>query len=239
MPILTTITKRFYTSVTLEKRNEYYALLLDGAPVQITDTQFLASSSLSLMQAVQAEWEAQQGAINLENMHLTRLVVAMQDAPMRDMAEIHTEILHYALHEMSAMRAPDIPALYAAQEMHYPPLLAWASQHFGVKWRISEALIPPVQPQEVSAAVQKWLLTLSPQGQMLCMVLCQTLTSFVLAAATLLRVCDPETAVAASWLEHDIQMAKWGEDAVLLEKRERILAEVRASLLCAASLELS
>src|SRR4029077_215894 len=75
----TALPHRFYATATTATEAGGYAVRLDDKPVRTPPRRVLAAPTLALAEAIAAEWQAQQDAIDPAKMPLTRLANAIVD----------------------------------------------------------------------------------------------------------------------------------------------------------------
>jgi chaperone required for assembly of F1-ATPase len=206
------ITRLDYAKVELQNKGENWILILDDVPLCSDEGRLIANSSEALMHNIANEWEEQNGTINLNEMPLTRLLASVLDLNDTQMQNMRKSMMEYAGNEMLAMRDEQNQHLYAT-------ILQKVEKFLDVQYELHTQLISPPQPAKLLAKVQNWLTTLPPKTLLTHYVLTQTLGSFALSIAVIHLQLEPIKTIAASWLEHDLQMQKWGEDEALLQKR--------------------
>ena len=209
---ITKITRRDYSKVALQYENENWHLALDDTLLCSDQGLVLASPNKQLMQHIVHEWQIQNGTINLNEMPLTRLLASALDLTQAQMQNMRALLMEYVGNEMLAMRDEQNQDLYDA-------ILQKVEGFLGVTYELHNQLIPPPQPAELLAKVHDWLATLPAQTLLTHYVLTQTLGSFALSLAAIHLQLEPSIIIQAAWLEHDLQMQKWGEDEELLKKR--------------------
>jgi chaperone required for assembly of F1-ATPase len=209
---ITKITRRDYAKAELQYEGENWHLTIDDVRLCSDEGQVLESPSKELMQHIVHEWQIQNGTINLNEMPLTRLLASALDLTQAQIQNMRTLLMEYVGNEMLAMRDEQNQDLYDT-------ILQQVEGFLGVTYELHNQLIPPPQPAELLAKVHDWLATLPAQTLLTHYVLTQTLGSFALSLAAIHLQLEPSIIMQAAWLEHDLQMQKWGEDEELLKKR--------------------
>src|SRR5437773_3615878 len=115
--------KRFYQDATVGDRAPY-PLLLDGHAVKTPAGNALAAPTLSLAQAIAAEWEAQGERIDPATMPLTRLANTIIDGVAPNPEPVADEIVEYLGSDLVCYRASTPEGLLAKQAQHWHPVLA-------------------------------------------------------------------------------------------------------------------
>ncbi len=217
------LAKRFYQSVALDAVNEGYAITLDGKPIRTPQQKMLHTKHENIAQQIAAEWDAQTEIIITDSMPLTRLLNIALDRATLDRDAWLADIVNYLETDLLCYRAPIADAglpidshseeLRALQVQHFDPILAWAEQHYGAAFIVTEGLMPV--PQAVSS-VQKIAAQFAAANDYECAALAlmvPILGSALLAFAVWQQHITVEEALIACRLDESVQASHWGEDA--------------------------
>jgi len=227
--------QRFYRSVGVSEAGDGFAVLLDGKPVRTPARRPLATPVRELADAVAAEWDAQQTAIDPAAMPLTRLANVIIDRVGETAALVRAEIERYLASDLLFYRASGPDGLLARQAAHWDPVLDWAATTFGARFvpnagvtHVAQpvaaiAAMAPIIPDAVAAPRQLWRLG--------AINVATTLTgSALLALALAAGRLDAESAWTAAHVDEDWNMDAWGRDALALERRAFHFAELKAAV---------
>lgn len=222
--------KRFYVRAHVgEAGGGEMPLLLDGKPVRTPARRALAAPTQALAEALAAEWNAQTDVIDPARMPLTRLANAVIDAVAAQPDAVGGEIANYLGSDLLCYRAETPDGLAARQARHWDPVLAWARDALGARFVLVQGLMHVTQPDEAIAAArakipgEPWRL-----GAVSSIT---TLTgSALLALALAAGAIGADEAWAAAHVDEDWQMAQWGSDEAVLERRAYHRAEFDAAV---------
>src|SRR5271154_4738999 len=147
--------KRFYRTVDVgEATGGQHALTLDGRGARTPGRNLLAAKSRALMLKVAAEWERQRETVDPADMPLTRLVNSAGDGVAFTMAETRADIVRYAGSDLLCYRAEEPEALVERQRLAFDPILAWAAETLGARFRLGAGIVHVEQPPESIEAIR-------------------------------------------------------------------------------------
>jgi chaperone required for assembly of F1-ATPase len=220
--------RRFYAHATAEEGDHGFAVLLDGRQVRTPAHRTLAAPTHGLAQAIAAEWEAQQNAIDPAHMPLTRLANSIIDGVADAPAVVAAEIARYVGSDLLFYRAEGPQGLIARQAEHWDPVLDWARDVLGARFMLSAGITYVPQPERSLAAAQgaipdyPW-----PLGAVHSIT---TLTGSALLALAVLRgQIAAEQAWAAANVDDDWNAEQWGQDELAVQRRAFRKAEMDAA----------
>jgi chaperone required for assembly of F1-ATPase len=221
--------KRFYKSAEAAKRDGGFCILLDGRPVRTPAKNIVTVPGEKLALALAEEWNAQAEVIDPANMPLTRLVNSAIDGVAREEDAVRAEIVKYAASDLLCYRAEGPPRLVENQRAKWDPVLDWAEEALGARFRLAEGIVFVDQPVEALEAVAAALARLDI-FRLAAMSVVTTLTgSALLALALLEKRLTVEEAWAAAHVDEDWNAELWGEDEEAAERRQRRFAEIKAA----------
>lgn len=230
--------KRFYKEVTAGevKAGEGeagFTILLDGRPVRTPARGVLAVSARAVADALVAEWAAQGTHIDPAGMPLTRLVNSAIDGVAAEVEAVAADVAKYAGSDLLFYRAEAPERLVARQTEGWDPVLAWAEQRFGVRFRLAAGVMPVVQDPAVVPAV----LAAVPRDPFRLAALHQMTTlmgSVLLGVAVIEGRLTAEEAFALSQLDEDWNAELWGmDDEATARRAGRHIDMMTAALLAA------
>jgi chaperone required for assembly of F1-ATPase len=221
--------KRFYKSAEAAKQDGGFCILLDGRPVRTPAKNVVTVPGEKLALALAEEWNAQAEVIDPANMPLTRLVNSAIDGVAREEDAVRAEIVKYAASDLLCYRAEGPPRLVENQRAKWDPVLDWAEEALGARFRLAEGIVFVDQPVEALEAVAAALARLDI-FRLAAMSVVTTLTgSALLALALLEKRLTVEEAWAAAHVDEDWNAELWGEDEEAAERRQRRFAEIKAA----------
>jgi len=209
--------KRFWKDVTIDAKR---VVRLDGKPVRTPGRVPLALPSNALAQAIAEEWRAITGNVDPRAMLLTGLANAAIDRITPKPEAFAAGLAEYAESDLLCYRAEGPPELIARQQAAWDPLLAWAAQHYDVRFVTVTGVMhraqPPATIARLGAAMAAHraftLAALSP---------IVTITGSLVGALALAeRATDAETLWRAAHIDEDWQAELWGADPLAEAARE-------------------
>ena len=120
--------KRFYKEATAEKDASGWSVLLDGRAIKTPAKKTLSVPSQALGEAVAAEWAVQDEVIDIERMHLTRLVNVALDRVGEQRGGMIDELVKYCETDLLCFLAETPTDLRARQIEAWGPVRDWAGQ---------------------------------------------------------------------------------------------------------------
>jgi chaperone required for assembly of F1-ATPase len=224
-----TLPKRFYKAVSVEAGEGGWRVLLDGRGVKTPQRASLALPTKALADAIAGEWDAQAASIDPATMPLTRLANTTLDGVIGREEAVHAEIVAYAASDLLCYRAESPEALVQLQSQNWDPLLAWARERFGAHLVTAKGIMPVAQPPESIAKLAEAVAGLDAFALAACHVMTTLTGSAVLALATIQGRLTTEEAWAAAHVDEDFQIARWGEDAEAIKRRDARWKEMSAA----------
>lgn len=222
--------KRFYTDATAGSRTDGgYRILLDGRPVRTPAKIELLLPTLGLAEAVAAEWAAQGAHVDPASMPLTRIANSTLDGVVPRRAEVEAEIARYAGNDLVCYRAETPEALVQRQAVAWDPIVGWVTADLGVALRTGRGIAHVQQPPELAGVVGARLGRV-PALSLAALHVITTLTgSALLALAHAAGRISADELWAATHVDEDFQIEKWGWDADAEARRKQREGEMRAA----------
>jgi chaperone required for assembly of F1-ATPase len=205
-----------------------HAVQLDGKPVRTPAGRVLAAPTAALVQALAAEWDAQQDVIDPARMPLTRLANAIIDGVSDRPDAVAAEIENYLGSDLVCYRGSSPPGLVARQAQHWDPILAWARDVLGAPLRAEVGVVHIAQDEDALARARAAI----PRDpwRLGALSAATTLAGSALIALALARGrLSVEKAWEAAHVDEDWNMEQWGRDALALERRAFRFAEFEAA----------
>lgn len=203
---------RFYRDVTVEKAGQTYRILLDGKPVRTPAGAALPLPNENLAQAVADEWQAQGEKIQPESLPLTKLANTAIDRMSVNRAAWIEQILAFAKSDSVCYRAATPSGLVERQTAQWDPLMKWARERYGARFRTATGIGFVEQPPGAVAALAHRLADHDD------FVLAAIHAAASLTGSAIIALClsdgrlDADEAFAASQLDEIYQAERWGED---------------------------
>jgi len=215
--------RRFYKDVTLGQQPGGWQVLLDGRGVKTVGGAPQIAPSLTLAEALAAEWARQGEKIDPASLPLRDMADYAIDIVTPGPAATAQGLVAYAETDTLCYRAdPDEP-LYARQQEVWEPLLgAFEAAHGITLVRVSGVLHRP-QPAPALAVLEAKLLTLDPFVLAGVEAMTKLAASLVIALAALEagHEEEPRALWQAVCLEEEWQADLWGRDWEAEERRAR------------------
>lgn len=214
--------KRFYTTVTVEPEGEGFSVKLDGKGVKTPGKRPLTLPTRAAAELVAAEWRAQVGTIDPENMPATRLANTAIDAVADQADEVFDDIVRYSGSDMLCYRADGPEALVERQCLRWDPVLGWAVSAHNARFILIEGVIHQEQPVE---AIEAFAAALSADKSPLALACLHVITNLTGSAVLALAFRDRFLSVDQAWglahLDEDWTEEHWGVDMEAQARRAR------------------
>ncbi|MGR3714244.1 MAG: ATP12 family chaperone protein [Shimia sp.] len=141
--------KRFWKEATAEEVAGGFGIALDGRPVKTPAKAALVLPTRAMAEAVAAEWDAQDEAIDPATMPVTRSANAAIDKVTVQHGEVADMLAEYGGSDLLCYRATTPEELVARQNAGWDPMLDWAAEEFGA--RLTPVAGVMYQPQPAKA----------------------------------------------------------------------------------------
>jgi chaperone required for assembly of F1-ATPase len=220
--------RRFYDKATTAPVAEGFAVRLDDKPVRTPAGRVLAAPTLSLAQAMAAEWDVQPDIIDPGQMPLTRLANAIIDGVADRPGPVVAEVENYLGSDLVCYRAGSPQGLVERQARYWDPILAFARDTLGARFILGEGVIHVAQPPPALAAARAAIPT--DPWRLGAVNAVTTLTgSALIALALAAGRISAEEAWQAAHVDEDWNMEQWGRDELALERRAFRFTELQAA----------
>ena len=229
--------RRFFKAVEVrEAEGGGFALRLDGRAARTPGRNPLAAKSPALMHRVAQEWKRQRETLDPADMPLTRLLNSAIDGVARTMAETRADILRYAGADLLCYRAEEPAALAERQAEAFDPVLRWAAEALGARFRLGAGIVHVEQPVETIEAIRSALEDFDDPIALAALSAMTTLSGSALLALAVARGrVAPEEAWRAAHVDEDFQAERWGADAEATARRAARWREFEAAALAAGA----
>jgi len=187
--------------------------------------------TLSLAQAIAAEWRDQAEEIRSAEMPLNQLANSAIDQTRPNRSGVIEQVAAYAGTDLLCYRVAEPPDLAGRQEVGWQPLLDWSEAEFGARLEVTTDLAPVEQPERSLLAIYTAVAALDD----FCLTGLSAATaacgSVIIGLALLRRRLDADEAGSLAQLDEHYQSELWGEDPDAMAQRNA----VRRAIAVAAS----
>ncbi|MCV2872010.1 ATPase [Defluviimonas sp. WL0050] len=219
--------KRFWKAVTVVGTEGGFTVLLDARPVRTPAKAPLLLPRRAMAEAIAAEWEAVEEAVDPRVMPVTRRANAAIDKVALQFEEVAQLVADYGGSDLICYRAEAPEALAEAQAQAWDPLLDWAADTFSARLRVTRGVVPVAQPADCLDRLTAAVRATTPFQLTALYDLVGLSGSLILGLAAARGEFDAESLWKLSRLDEDWQAEQWGEDeeasATAALKREDFL----------------
>jgi len=220
--------KRFYKSVSAQKLDDGYAILLDGRAAKTAGRNMLVAPTDGLGAAIAEEWDAQGEFIEHHLMPLTALMAGSIDSAAAAVDDPVDEILKFLKTDLVCYRADAPMALAERQGAVWDPYVTWLEATFGARLITTNGIVAVAQADAAINAVRKHI-----KGQKLPVLhgiktATEITGSGVLALALWQGGFEPQTIFDASRVDENFQEERWGVDAEAEARAQRLSGDFDA-----------
>lgn len=206
--------KRFYETAGVEASDGGWTVALDGRVIKTPAGATLTVPSEGLAAALAEEWQGQGPQIDIQLMHLTRLVNVAIDRTPDARAEMAGELARYCETDLLCFLADGPEALRARQTDAWRPVRDWAGKALGiVLMEVPDGLHAAPQPPASLEAAGVYAAGLDDFALTGLLFGTGLFGSALLGMAVAERYVSAADAYERSVLDELWQSEKWGEDA--------------------------
>ncbi|MBN9064547.1 MAG: ATPase [Rhizobiales bacterium 65-9] len=222
--------KRFWREATTAPVAGGHELLLDGRPARTPGRRPLSVPGPAAAEALAAEWNAVEGAIDPARMPLTRLANSSIDGVADQIEAVRADIVKYAGSDLVCYRAAEPETLVARQTELWDPVTQWARDALGARLVLAEGVMFAPQPEPALEAIAAAVGEIPAPHALAALHVVTTLTGSALLALALARgAMSAEEVWRAAHVDEDVQMEIWGLDEEASRRREARRAEYDAA----------
>lgn len=208
---------------------EGHQVLLDGRPVRTPARRALAVPSATLAAAVADEWRAQGETLQPASMALTRLISTAIDRMPALRAAAIDEVLGYAETDLLCYRAAAPADLADRQQQLWQPWLDWLARSHGVELVVTTEMLPVPHPETALARLRSSVEPLDDWRLVGLHAVTTALGSVVLGLALFEGEIDAEQAIAASLLDEQFEIDRWGREREMERRHNALRYDVEAA----------
>lgn len=221
--------KRFYDSVTVDRRGQGFGICLDGRPIRSPAKEAFVVPSKVLAEAVAEEWAVQGETVDAATMPLCGFSnVAIDHIGPNRAAAIDT-LAGFLDADLLCYRAAEPKELRVRQDTGWQPLLDWLDREASIQLRVSEGVLPIEQDPRSRDRLVALLESFDPFVQTALFKMVTALGSLVLGLAVLRGRLSGEEAFRLSQLDEIWQEERWGRDDEDQVRREAVKSEIIAA----------
>eukprot|EP00128_Syssomonas_multiformis_P007387 Colp12_sorted_trinity150504_noHs@19362 len=207
-----TVIKRFYKDVTVKPVEGGYGVFLDQRRCKTPAKQNLVLPNSGLAWAIGGEWQAQDTYIRTFTMPFTGLAFTAIDYHMnRPRDDVIRDLMRFLNTDTVCCRDTEGSTLSISQNTVWGEYEDQFKEIMGVPLHVTDALIPPPQPEETQNAVRAFLEKLDVWQLTGFESAVNAAKSVVIPLVLLHRGVSLREAVDAARLEINLQTRMWGE----------------------------
>ncbi|MDV7142261.1 ATP12 family protein [Tropicimonas sp. TH_r6] len=204
--------KRFWKEAKAVRGPDGWDVQLDGRPVKTPAKAPLVLPSQALAEAIAAEWDALEEAVDPSIMPLTRSANAAIDKVATQFDEVAALIAAYGETDLLCYRAEGPEALCAQQAAAWDDLLDWAREDLGAPLEVCVGVVPHAQPEESVARLRHEVASLDAFALTALHDLVAMSGSLLIGLAALRGRLPEEDLWARSRVDENFQESQWGAD---------------------------
>lgn len=219
--------KRFYKSVSVEERENRFAVLLDGRALKTQGGEELLAPTISLAEAIADEWAGQGEHIVRSSMPMTGMQSAAIDGAGVS-GEWLDEVLNYLRSDLVCYRADTQGALAERQAKVWDPYINFMREEFGALLVTTTGIVAITQPEAGLGAVRRALSKEAPETLFALQIATAICGSAVLALSAWRHAVSAEAAFEASRVDERFQEESWGVDDEATDREARLRSDFLA-----------
>lgn len=220
---------KFYKEAFVEKTEEGFAIRLDGRAAKTPARKALALPTTALAEAVAAEWNTQDEAIEPAAMPLTQLAMSVIDLAEMDRPQWTEEVLNFLRSDLLCYRAEAPAALVERQAAAWDPLLHWAREALGAPLCVTGGIVAIEQPLEAIERAARRLDEMTDWTLAGLVNATQVSGSGVIGLALAANAFPSRDLFRAARLDEQFQAERWGMDVEAAEREARLEAAFLAA----------
>ncbi len=211
--------KRFWTEVTVVAEGAGFAVALDGRKIKTPAKTPLIVPTLTMAQAIAAEWEAQGETVDPLTMPFTRSANAAIDKVAHQFAEVAEMLADYGDSDLLCYRADSPAELVALQSEKWDVILDWAAETLNARLEPRKGVMHQGQNAEALESLRALTLKFSPFELAAFHDLVGLSGSLILGFAATHHLRPVEELWEISRLDEHWQEEQWGVDELAEEAK--------------------
>jgi len=221
--------KRFYKAAGVSQEADGWAVVLDGRVVKTPAQNMLSAPREKLALALAGEWDRQGDEVDIQGMHLTRLVNVAIDRTGSQRGGMVDEVVKYCETDLLCFLAETPAELRARQIAGWRPVREWAGQALDVVlMEVPDGLLAAPQPPASLDAARAYTTELDDLRLTGLNFGLGLFGSALLAMAVAEGRLNAMEAYELSILDELFQAERWGEDEENLARLTHNRAQAEA-----------
>jgi len=204
--------KKFWTQATVVQDGAGFVILLDERPVKTPAKAAFTVPTLSLAQAIAAEWDAQSEVIDPTTMPYTRSANAAIDKVATQHSEVADMIAAYGDSDLLCYRADSPEGLVERQSQAWDPLLDWAASDLDARLEARAGVMHVPQSEAALARLSAQTHALDAFQLAAFHDLVSLSGSLVIGFAATHRIQTGDSLWEVSRVDENWQRDQWGAD---------------------------
>ncbi|MEO9968669.1 MAG: ATP12 family protein [Hyphomonadaceae bacterium] len=221
--------KRFYKQVSVEQGGDAWRILLDGRVIKTPAKAELCAPTKQMAEAVASEWSSQGDTVDIQSMHLTRLINVAIDRTPAQREGMVDEVVKYCETDLLCFLAETPEDLRSVQIDQWRPIREWAGKSLDVVlMEVPDGLLAAPQPPASLQAARGYADGLNDVQLTGLNFGLGLFGSALLAMAVCEGYIDANNAYERSIVDELYQSEKWGEDDENLARLNNNRAQAQA-----------
>ena len=213
--------KRFYKTVSVEKTDNGYTVTLDGRSIKTPGKNLLEIEHERVAIDLAKEWDDQSEFINMDTMHLTKVVNTAIDRIAPDPENVIQEMIDYTNSDLLCYRALEPESLVQCQSQAWDPVLDWLEETYDCRLHRIGGIMHKAQPE---ASLEN-IGTLLRSRDALMLAVLHNMTTLTGSCCLSIAVSDGFVSYHEAWehthVDEDWQIEQWGKDEDAIAHRQR------------------
>ena len=201
---------RFFHQAKVVQIEGGYTVYLDDKPVKTPRGHLQLLPSKSLADAIANEWRSQSLNIDPNTMPLCGFANSAIDRMKESRQRIINDILKYAMTDLLFYRSSGPDELVTRQNEQWQPLINWAEEKYGVKFRVTVGVLPIKQSDQMIEILRKKIQELDDMYLIALSSIIITTGSMIISLALAEGKIDVHQAFDLASLEEIFQNERWG-----------------------------
>ena len=219
-------TRKSYEISGYEVADDGYAITLDGKRISTQGGMPFVIPFEGLASAVAAEWNAQVSNIRPETMPITGFCCTTLETAIIGRESIINLLVLYAESDLLCYRAEVSKELQNHQEVHWQPLLDWATVTYDARLTVTTGISHVEQPQEAIANLRQAVEALDDFQLTVLASITKIAGSLVIGLCVISGRITADVAFETSQLDEIWQNRKWGGDAEEIKRNKSLHIEI-------------
>ncbi|CDH51285.1 atp12-domain-containing protein [Lichtheimia corymbifera JMRC:FSU:9682] len=213
--------KRFWKHAWVKEEADGCTVMLDKRNLRTPNGRHIVkftSAQQPLAYLTAAEWEAQTESLKSHSLPLTSIIARAFDALDPTRAEdprvrdqVIDKLMTYFDTDATCYHEDYPEMLTQLQEQHWKPLIAWASENYGVQINTTTGIFAVGQPPETREKLRAVVDQMGPLELAAFERAVMSSKSFLIGLALVKNALTVEQAAQAAHVEMNAQIDRWGE----------------------------